>query len=298
VKADKKQVGGLRVQFWGVRGTIPTPGPGTVRLGGNTPCVEIRTSDENLIILDAGSGIRPLGISLREECKTGIEGTILISHTHWDHIQGFPFFAPLMSSNGQKNRFVVVGQKRVGQRLEKVLAGQIIEPYLPFEFQHLTADIDVQEVNDGECFQVGGCTRIQVSELRHPGGCLGFRIESGDSTFAYCTDSSHEDGRLTKGALELASGADLLVHDAQYTLAQRHKYKDRGHSSWLEAASVARQAEVGCLALFHYDPDTSDDEMEHILDEARKIFPRTILSREGLILDLPLPAEAPCLIDG
>lgn len=291
MKAGRDEVESLRIQFWGVRGTIPTPGPGTVRLGGNTPCVEIRTSDGHLIIVDAGSGIRPLGIALKEESKTGIDGTILISHTHWDHIQGFPFFAPLMNSNGQKNRFVVVGQKRVGQRLEKVLAGQIIKPYLPFEFQQLTAEIDVQEVNDGECIQIGECTRVQASELRHPGGCLGFRIESGNSTFAYCTDSSHKEGRLTRGALELASGADLLVHDAQYTLAQRHKYRDRGHSSWLEAASVARQAEVGCLALFHYDPEATDDDMEQILNEARKIFPRTILSREGLTLNLPLLPE-------
>lgn len=283
---------GLRVQFWGVRGTIPTPGPGTVRLGGNTPCVEIRTSDDKILILDAGSGIRPLGKALREEYQSGIEGTIFISHTHWDHIQGFPFFAPLMNVNGQKNRFVVVGQKRVGQELEKVLAGQIIEPYLPFEFRQLTAEIDVREIDDGECFQVGERTRVQASELRHPGGCLGYRIESGNSTLAYCTDSSHEDGCLTKSALDLASGADLLVHDAQYTLAQRHKFKDRGHSSWQEAAWVARQAEVGCLALFHYDPDASDDDMERILAEARKIFPRTILSREGLSLDLPLCADA------
>lgn len=282
----------LRIQFWGVRGTIPTPGPGTVRLGGNTPCVEIRTSDEKLIIIDAGSGIRPLGIALREEHRAGIEGTILISHTHWDHIQGFPFFAPLMNLNGQKNHFVVVGQKKVGQRLEKVLAGQIIKPYLPFEFQQLTAKIDIQEIDAGECIRVGDCTRVKVSELRHPGGCLGFRIENGNSTFAYCTDSSHEDSHLTKSALELAAGADLLVHDAQYTLAQRDKYKDRGHSSWQEAARVARQADVGCLALFHYDPDASDDDMELILAEARKIFPRTILSREGLTLDLPSCAEA------
>jgi ribonuclease BN (tRNA processing enzyme) len=289
--ADKEPVESLRIRFWGVRGTIPTPGPGTVRLGGNTACIEIRTSDDKLIIVDAGSGIRPLGIALKEECQTGIEGTILISHTHWDHIQGFPFFAPLMSPNSQQNRFVVVGQKRVGQRLENVLAGQIIEPYLPFKFQQLTAKIDVQEVVDGECIRVGECTQVQVSELRHPGGCLGFRIENGGSTFVYCTDSSYEDGRLTKSALELATGADLLVHDAQYTLAQRHKYKDYGHSSWLEAARVARQAGVGCLALFHYDPDASDDDMELILNEARRIFPRTILSREGLALDLPLSAE-------
>lgn len=281
----------MRVRFWGVRGTIPAPGPDTVRLGGNTACIDLLTSDKQLIVIDAGSGIRRLGIALTEENPGRIVGTVLVSHTHWDHIQGFPFFAPLIGPQSRQNRFVIVGQKRVGRQLENVLAGQIIEPYLPFAFKELAADIHVKEVAGGETVVIGDDTIIRVAELRHPGGCLGFRIENNGLVFTYCTDSSHEDGHITKNVLELAQGADLLVHDAQYSLEQRSEYPEYGHSSWLEAVSVAMKAKVGCLALFHYDPNASDDYMESVLQKARELFPRTILSREGLELNLPVTQE-------
>jgi phosphoribosyl 1,2-cyclic phosphodiesterase len=281
----------MRIRFWGVRGTIPAPGPDTVRLGGNTACIDVLTSDKQLIVIDAGSGIRRLGIALAEEYPSRIVGTILVSHTHWDHIQGFPFFAPLIGPQSRQNRFVIVGQKRVGQQLENVLAGQIIEPYLPFAFKELAADIHVKEVSGGENVVIGDDTIIRVAELRHPGGCLGFRIENNDHVFAYCTDSSHDDEQLTQNVLELARDADLLVHDAQYSLDQRDTYPEYGHSSWLEAVKVAIEANVGCLALFHYDPNASDDYMESILLKAREIFPRTILSQEGLELNLPMAEE-------
>ena len=281
----------MRIRFWGVRGTIPAPGPDTVRLGGNTACIDVLTSDDQLIVIDAGSGIRRLGIALSEEYSSRIVGTILVSHTHWDHIQGFPFFSPLIGPQSRQNRFVIVGQKRVGRQLEKVLAGQIIEPYLPFAFKELAADIHVKEVSGGESVVIGDDTMIRVAELRHPGGCLGFRIENNNKVFAYCTDSSHEDDQLTENVLALAQDADLLVHDAQYSLEQRVEYPEYGHSSWLEAVKVAEKANVGCLALFHYDPNASDDYMESVLHKAREIFPRTILSQEGLELNLPISEE-------
>jgi ribonuclease BN (tRNA processing enzyme) len=260
-------------------------------LGGNTACIDILTSDKQLIVIDAGSGIRRLGIALAEEYPGRIVGTVLVSHTHWDHIQGFPFFEPLIGPHSRQNRFVIVGQKRVGRQLENVLAGQIIEPYLPFAFKELAADIHVKEVNGGENFVVGDDTIIRVAELRHPGGCLGFRIENDGHVFTYCTDSSHAEGQLTENALALAQGADLLVHDAQYSPEQREEFPEYGHSSWLEAVQVGMEAKVGCLALFHYDPNASDDYMESVLLKAREIFPRTILSHEGLELNLPVSEE-------
>ncbi len=281
----------MRIRFWGVRGTIPVPGPDTVRLGGNTACIDVLTSDKQLIVIDAGSGIRRLGIALAEEYAGRIVGTVLVSHTHWDHIQGFPFFAPLIGTHSRQNRFVIVGQKRVGRQLETVLAGQIIEPYLPFAFKELAADIHVKEVSDGESVVIGDDTIIRVAELRHPGGCLGFRIENDGHVFTYCTDSSHDDDQLTENVVALAQGADLLVHDAQYSLDQRVEFPEYGHSSWLEAVRVAEKANVGCLALFHYDPNASDDYMESVLQEAREIFPRTILSQEGMELNLPVSEE-------
>ncbi|MEW5986305.1 MAG: MBL fold metallo-hydrolase [Chloroflexota bacterium] len=274
----------MRIRFWGVRGTIPTPGAGTLRLGGNTACLDILTSDDQVIILDAGTGIRNLGKALQKAYSGRVVGTMLISHTHWDHIQGFPFFAPNLTRH---NRFVVLGQQRIGRRLEQILAGQIVEPYLPFGYKQLLADLLVKEIKGGESVVVGNETVIRVAELWHPGGCLGFRIENNGAILTYCTDCAHRPGQLNPQVIELARGADLLVHDAQFTPEEAETYPTWGHSSWQEATQVADQAQVKQLALFHYAPDASDDEMEVRLIEARKVFPQTILSYEGLEMTLP-----------
>ncbi len=280
----------MRIRFWGVRGTIPSPGPDTIRLGANTSCMDILTSDQHIIVLDAGTGIRRLGQVLIQEHPDRIIGTLLISHTHWDHIQGFPFFGPLIGPNGRGNRFVVVGQKILGQQLEDILAGQIVEPYLPFLYKQLTADIHVKEMNEGESTIVGDETIVWAASLDHPGGCLGYRIENAGNVLAYCTDTSHRGG-LNESVLTLAKDADVLVHDAHWTLAEREMFPDWGHSSWLEAAQAASEANAKCLALFHYAPDTSDDEMEERLAKTREIFPNTILAAEGLVINLPPKPE-------
>jgi phosphoribosyl 1,2-cyclic phosphodiesterase len=274
------------VRFWGVRGTIPTPGPDTIRVGGNTACVEIRTSDGQLIILDAGSGILPLGKHLIQQRQGRIIGNILISHTHWDHIQGFPFFAPVW---GRTNRFILFGRKRVGQRLEQIVAGQFLEPYLPFAYKSLPADLIVKELSDDESLIIGENTRVQVALMNHPGGCLGFRIQDADVTLAYCSDVGHELDQYDPAVLKLAHKADLLIHDAHFaTMEERNLRADWGHSVWSEAAGVARQAEVKNLALFHFSPDLTDDAVESILIKARHIFPQTFLAREGREIQLPL----------
>lgn len=277
----------MRIRFWGVRGTIPSPGPDTIKLGANTSCLDILTSDQNLIILDAGTGIRRLGQVLEQEYEGRIIGTMLISHTHWDHIQGFPFFGPLIGQEGRKNRFVVVGQRILGQQLEDILAGQIVEPYLPFLYKQLTADIHVKEINEDESMIIGDETVVQAARIEHPGGCLGYRIENGGAVFTYCTDTSHKFG-LHENVLKLAHNADLLVHDAHWSPEERNLYPDWGHSSWLEAAQVASEANVRCLALFHYAPDTSDATMLERLAQTREVFPNTILAREGLTIHLPI----------
>ncbi len=281
----------MRIRFWGVRGTIPTPGPDTIRIGGNTSCVEVLTPDKQLIIIDAGSGIRLLGKALEKKHPGRIVGNILISHTHWDHIQGFPFFTPVF---GRTNRFVLIGQKRVGQRLEKIMAGQFIEPYLPYAYKSLPADLLVKEVTDGETLIIGDHTVVKVAALPHPGGSLGFRIENNGVVFTYCSDVGHEEGELDPNLLELAQGADLLIHDAHFsTVEEKRRYADWGHSTWLEAAQAASEANVKCLGLFHYSPDMTDEQIEAILQQTRSVFPRTILAKEGLTIHLPLAEDLP-----
>lgn len=264
---------------------MPVPGLETTRYGGNTSCVDLLTSDRQVIILDAGTGIRKLGGQLMKEHPTRLVGTLLISHTHWDHIQGFPFFLPAFVRH---NRFIVVGQKRVGQELEEILRGQVMEPYLPFGYNELKSDLVIKELTEGEIMVIGDDTIIQARSLQHPGDCLGFRIENKGAVLAYCTDTGHPDNGIHPNVMALAQNADLLIHDSQFSLEQRRLFTSWGHSSWQEAAQVAIAAQVKCLAMFHHDPDSSDDYLEEVLQMAQKIFPRTILAREGLELELPL----------
>lgn len=278
----------MRVRFWGVRGTIPSPGPNTILAGGNTSCIDVLTSDKQLIILDAGTGIRKLGQQLAKEYEARITATLLISHTHWDHIQGFPFFFPAFT---RVNRFVVIGQSKVGHKLEKILADQVIEPYLPFAYSDLEADLIVKDISGGEMMIVGDKTLLSAESLNHPGGCLGYRLENNGCVFTYCTDTTHPDDHLEENVLKLAQGADLLVHDAQFSAEQKRAFPTYGHSSWIDAAQVAVEAKVRCLALFHHDPDATDAELAAALAEARAIFPNTVLAQEGLTLNLPLSED-------
>jgi len=276
----------LRVRFWGVRGTLPTPGPNTVRFGGNTPCIDILTSDQERIIIDAGTGIRNLGADLSRSASGDIKATLLLSHTHWDHIQGLPFFEPLL---GRRNSFKIIGPDRFSLSLEETLARQFLEPYLPFAYRSLAAEMKVIEKGAGETVRLSRNVTVRTGGMKHPGGCLGFRIENNGVVFAYCSDTAHVDDSFTEGVLELAEGADLLIHDSHFrNLKLAQTFEDWGHSSWEQAVQVAIEAKVRTLALFHYAPEMSDDEVDATVVEARRFFPRTLAAREGLILDLPL----------
>ncbi len=268
------------VRLWGVRGGMPVPGPDTVRVGGNTPCVEVRTGDNQIIILDAGTGIRPLGDKIMQETTGRAVATLLISHTHFDHIQGFPFFG---MTRRRHNRIVIIGEKKLGQRLEEVMAGQVSEPYLPFGYGELEADLITKEVQDGETFIIGEHTLVTARGGLHPGGVFMYRIEHHGKSVVYATDVGHPIGSFDERILALAHEADVLIHDAQFSDKEKMMHPDWGHSTWKEAAQVGKEANVDALVLFHHNAWATDDFLYHVVEkEAQRINPNAVLGYEGL----------------
>jgi len=270
----------IKVRFWGVRGGMPAPGPDTVKVGGNTSCVEVRTGDNQIIILDAGTGIRPLGGKIVQEFSGRIVATLLISHTHWDHIQGFPFFA---MNYRRHNRVVIVGQKKLGQRLESVMAGQISNPYLPFNYGELEADLITKEVRDKETFVIGEHTLVTARSGFHPGGVFIYRIEHHGNSVVYASDVGHPIGNFDERVLELAHNCDVLIHDAQFSDKDKMLHPDWGHSTWKEAAQVGKEANAGAVVLFHHSPWAADDFLFDVVErQAQEINLNAVLGYEGM----------------
>lgn len=274
---------GVTVRFWGVRGSIPAPGPETSRYGGNTACVEVRAAGE-LIILDAGSGIRSLGLALRKK-KRPVTGTLLISHAHWDHIQGLPFFLPAMIPG---NRFRVYGS---GDRpIRSIFAGQMESPYFPVSLDDLPDTLEFHELRDIP-ITIGGVT-VRTLRLHHPGLTLGFRIEAAGRSVVYATDQephpAADSGEpvLDAALIRFAAGADLLIGDAQYTPEEYCQHLGWGHSSMTDAVRLALAAGVRRLVLFHHDPERSDAALDHLLARAR-----AEVVRRGGVLDCTAAAE-------
>jgi phosphoribosyl 1,2-cyclic phosphodiesterase len=239
--------------------------------------------DREVLIIDAGTGIRLLGLDLEGRTSDRMVAVLLFSHTHLDHIQGLPFFSP---ARLRHNRLVIMGERRVGQHLEQVLAGQMTDAYLPFTMEDLPADLLIKEVHDGERIVIGDQTSALPRRLPHPGGVFGYRIRCQGKIVVYASDVNHGPGGLDPRVLELARDADLLIHDAQYTPQEKYERPSWGHSSWLEAVQVALAAEVKRLALFHHDPDHTDDQLEEIERQAKEHFAPAFLAREGMEVDL------------
>jgi phosphoribosyl 1,2-cyclic phosphodiesterase len=266
VQTDRAE--GITVRFWGVRGTIPTPGPETCRYGGNTACVEVRAGGE-LLILDAGTGIRKLGQALSQSGEP-IHGTLLISHAHWDHIHGLPFFAPAMAPG---NCFRVYGSAGSGPHLRSILASQMESPYFPLSLDDLPNTLEFYELRD-DAIEVGA-VKVRTLPLHHPGFALGFRVEAAGKAIVYATDqeplaaANGAEPRLDPQLLHFAAGADLLICDAQYTAEEYRRHVGWGHSSVTDAVRLALAARVERLALFHYDPERSDAAVDTLLQVAR-----------------------------
>ena len=264
-----------RLKFWGVRGSIPCPGPSTVYIGGNTSCVEVRADDE-VIVLDAGTGIRLLGRALSEEFKgIPLNLTILITHTHWDHIQGFPYFAPAYNP---ENRLKILGAEDSGLCLASTLETQMDSAYFPIPMQQLPGNIHVEELKDFD-FNVGSI-RVKAIRTNHPGMTIGYRLFTSGGSIAYIPDNeSFQHSHLPEDAcdireaafLEFIRDSDVLILDSQYEHAEYAEHKGWGHGCLEEVVELAIAANVRKFFLFHHDPDHDDARIASFVEKARQI---------------------------
>lgn len=270
------------VTFWGVRGTIPCPMASHLGFGGNTSCVEVRAGDQRLI-LDAGTGIRLLGRRLLKEGFTG--ATLLLSHTHLDHISGFPFFAPAYTPGFSLD--IVSGHLTGGTlNIEAVMARQMERPLFPVPLRTMGGTLRFTEVGARDDFMVGTGIRIRTAPLNHPDGATGYRIEYEGKSIVYVTDTEHVPGKPDQNILDLIDGADLVLYDSTYTDEEYTQRVGWGHSTWTEGVRLCRQAGVRKLALFHHDPDRDDAAMVQIEQAAQAVWAPVFAAREGMSITL------------
>lgn len=270
------------VQFWGVRGSIPSPGSETVRYGGNTSCVEMRIGGKRLIF-DGGTGLRVLGKSLLSEMP--VEAYMFFTHSHWDHIQGFPFFVPAFAKG---NCFHIYGAiSPNGDSMEKRLHKQMLHPNFPVPMQVMQSDLKFYDLFPGDTMQLGDIT-IETGRLNHPNEAMGYRLTWQGRTAVYATDTEHFGDRLDENLLHLARNADVLIYDACYTDEEYHDSKSSkvgwGHSTWQEGVKMAKAAGVKKLVVFHHDPSHSDDFLDKVASQVEAVFPNSVLAQEGMIL--------------
>ncbi|MFC1525749.1 MBL fold metallo-hydrolase [Candidatus Latescibacterota bacterium] len=273
----------MRIKLWGTRGTVATPTAANARYGGNTPCIQVQAEDDQLIILDAGIGLHFFGDQLLAEGKAsnGCRGHILLTHLHWAHIQGIPFFLPLLFDG---NRFSIYGSSGGSGHLEKRLREQMDLCYCPvpnFFEDKVGAKITIADIDDAE-FHVGQ-TRVMARRINHVAGepCLGYRLESGGAVLAYIPDVEYLEETHRVPAVELARGADLLIHDAHYTSDEYPHHRGAGHASDADALDIAQRAGARRLLLFHHHPDRADTTIDAIVSSHRKNGLPVAAARQG-----------------
>jgi phosphoribosyl 1,2-cyclic phosphodiesterase len=285
----------VQLTFWGTRGTIPTPGPQTARYGGNTACLEVTDGSGNMVILDAGTGIRGLGKQLAgANSKKGIRADLIISHAHWDHIQGLPYFAPLFMKG---NVLKVWGPKQGDVEMETILRQMMHPAVFPVPLDALAATIEVQHVHPEEQIATPGFT-ITAMRVRHPAVTMGYRLErKGGPSIVYVTDDElgpagdYKVGpNWRKRFVDFIGDCDLLIHDAMYTPEEIKGHAGWGHSTWSETVKLALEAGAKQLALFHHEPEHGDKALDEVVqragDEAGKGKLKVFAATEGASLKL------------
>jgi phosphoribosyl 1,2-cyclic phosphodiesterase len=278
------QQGQFSICFWGVRGSVACPGSETVRYGGNTACIEMRVGGERLIF-DGGTGLRNLGQQMLPEMP--VKANMFFTHSHWDHIQGFPFFVPAFVPG---NRFKIHGAIAPnGSTIEQRLNDQMLHPNFPVPLQIMGADLEFCDIEVGERVIIGEA-EITNALLNHPGEAIGYRVSYRGHSAAYISDTEHFPERLDENVLRLAQDADVMIYDCTYTDDEYHDAKASkvgwGHSTWQEAVKIAKAANVKQLVIFHHDPTHTDDFMDDIVHQTSIALPNSIVAREGMVLDL------------
>jgi phosphoribosyl 1,2-cyclic phosphodiesterase len=269
----------LSVKFWGVRGSIACPSPNHIKYGGNTSCIEV-TANGHRLILDAGTGIRGLGQTYMKDDVANIH--IFLTHTHWDHINGFPFFVP--AYDPRRSVHIMAGHLRGKDGIQNVLAAQMDNPMFPVPLSAMQAKMRFDDFEAGSEFDVYEDVHVRTAPLNHPNGATAYRIEHGGHSICYVTDTEHVPGKMDQNILKLIEGADLVIYDSTYTEAEFPSKIGWGHSTWNEGVKLCRAAGVKSMAIFHHDPEHEDLFMDKLGEEAKAVWDGTFVAREGMVL--------------
>jgi phosphoribosyl 1,2-cyclic phosphodiesterase len=272
----------LKLKFWGVRGSIACASPEHMKYGGNTSCIEVQAGD-HCFVLDAGTGIRSFGESLIG--RGGHVSHLLLTHTHWDHINGFPFFVP--AYNPEVSFTIMAGHLMEQGGIQEILSSQMNNPMFPVPLEAMQANIVYEDFHAGENFDLQDGTKILTAPLNHPNGATGYRIEHGGKAAVYVTDTEHALDKRDQNILGLIDGADVVIYDSTYTDEEFPSKIGWGHSTWREGMRLCQEANVKQLAIFHHDPGHDDDFMDKLAVEAQDAWDGNIICREGMeiILD-------------
>ena len=271
----------FKIKFWGVRGSIACPTPRHIAFGGNTSCIEVSMGGQR-IILDAGTGMRELGHwFLNKNVKNA---TMLLTHTHWDHINGFPFFSPAFRKD--RTFTIMAGHLDEVGGVQKILAGQMSQPTFPVPLDMMGSKMEFEDFTCGDTFKLGKGIKVITTPLNHPDGATGYRIEYRGKAMCYITDTEHVIGEPDEKVLEIIEGADLVIYDSTYTDAEFPNRIGWGHSTWEEGVRLCQSADVKTLAIFHHDPDHEDLFMEQLERLARMTWSGAVVAREHMRFNL------------